>query len=39
MSKLNLLWLIWQNAETRQRYHVGNLIKSNGHYIFYYDRI
>lgn len=32
------LWLIWQNVETRQRYHVGNLIYDNGTYKFYYEK-
>ncbi|HHY21921.1 MAG TPA: DNA-binding protein [Bacilli bacterium] len=32
-----VLWLIWQNQETRQRYHVGNLVHSDGQYSFYYE--
>lgn len=31
------LWLIWQNTETRQRYHVGNLIHEDGVYKFGYE--
>lgn len=31
------LWLIWQNNETRQRYHVGNLVHEEGMYNFYYE--
>lgn len=31
------LWLIWQNTETRQRYHVGTLTYMNGLYTFYYE--
>jgi hypothetical protein len=31
-----VLWLIWQNIETRQRYHVGNLTSLNGKYTFSY---
>ncbi|TSB47690.1 HIRAN domain-containing protein [Alkalicoccobacillus porphyridii] len=32
----NLLWLIWQNKESRYKYHVGNLYyKSNGYYFEY----
>lgn len=32
------LWLIWQNMETRQRYHVGKLILENGVYSFSYEK-
>lgn len=32
------LWLIWQNVETRQRYHVGNLIFVNGRFQFEYEK-
>lgn len=32
-----VLWLIWQNVETRQRYHVGNLSSLNGEYTFSYE--
>lgn len=31
------LWLIWQNVDTRQRFHIGNLIRQNGEYVFYYE--
>src|SRR5699024_528519 len=31
------LWLIWQNPETRQRYHVGNLLYEEGVYLFSYE--
>lgn len=31
------LWLIWQNAETRQRYHVGRLLHKDGLYTFTYE--
>ncbi|MCM3743876.1 HIRAN domain-containing protein [Sporosarcina luteola] len=31
------LWLIWQNVETRQRYHVGRLLHENGVYTFSYE--
>lgn len=31
------LWLIWQNAETRQRYHVGRLLHQDGIYTFSYQ--
>ncbi|WP_170006028.1 HIRAN domain-containing protein [Bacillus fonticola] len=32
-----LLWLVWQNIETRQKYHVGNLlyIENDGYYFEY----
>lgn len=30
------LWLIWQNAETRQRYHLGKLFHEDGIYTFTY---
>ncbi|MGV3488545.1 MAG: HIRAN domain-containing protein [Tuberibacillus sp.] len=33
-----VLWLIWQNIETRQRYHIGNLSSLNGEYTFSYER-
>jgi hypothetical protein len=32
-----VLWLIWQNIETRQRYHIGNLSSLNGEYTFSYE--
>jgi hypothetical protein len=32
-----VLWLIWQNTETRQRYHIGNLSSLNGEYTFTYE--
>lgn len=31
------LWLIWQNVETRQRYHVGRLLYEDGIYTFSYE--
>ncbi|CQR46245.1 HIRAN domain protein [Paraliobacillus sp. PM-2] len=31
------LWLIWQNVETRQRYHIGNLVHEEGNFKFYYE--
>lgn len=31
------LWLIWQNVETRQRYHIGRLLHKDGVYIFSYE--
>ncbi len=31
------LWLIWQNVETRQRYHVGRLLHEDGVYTFLYE--
>lgn len=31
------MWLIWQNVETRQRYHVGRLLHENGIYTFSYE--
>ncbi|WP_342558006.1 HIRAN domain-containing protein [Metasolibacillus sp. FSL K6-0083] len=31
------LWLIWQNVETRQRYHVGRLFYEDGLYTFIYE--
>lgn len=31
------LWLIWQNAETRQRYHIGKLFHEDGVYKFAYE--
>lgn len=37
MEKPYLLWLVWQNTETRNRYHVGNLIFIDGYYIFQYE--
>lgn len=39
MNRPQLLWLIWQNIETRQRYHVGNLIYQDDIYIFQYENI
>ena len=32
-----VLWLIWQNTKTRQRYHIGNLVHEEDKYIFYYE--
>ncbi|MEW4263586.1 DNA-binding protein [Bacillus megaterium] len=37
MTRPYLLWLIWQNVNTRQRYHVGNLSHENGEYTFQYE--
>lgn len=37
VRKPYVLWLIWQNQETRQRYHVGNLFHENGKYTFSYE--
>ena len=34
----SLLWLIWQNEQTRQKYHVGNLTHDGSCYRFYYER-
>ncbi|NMA90336.1 MAG: DNA-binding protein [Amphibacillus sp.] len=31
------LWLVWQNVETRQRYHVGRLFHDDGLYTFSYE--
>lgn len=31
------LWLIWQNVETRQRYHVGKLVYEDAIYKFSYE--
>lgn len=31
------LWLIWQNVETRQRYHIGSLYYENDIYTFSYE--
>lgn len=36
-KKPYVLWLIWQNQETRQRYHVGNLFHEEGRYTFSYE--
>lgn len=36
-KKPYVLWLIWQNQETRQRYHVGNLFHKDGKYTFSYE--
>jgi len=33
-----VLWLVWQNQETRQRYHIGNLTHVDGEYSFSYER-
>ncbi len=38
MSKPYVLWLIWQNKETRQRYHVGNLVHKDHEYYFQYEK-
>ncbi|WP_018930519.1 HIRAN domain-containing protein [Gracilibacillus lacisalsi] len=32
-----VLWLVWQNVETRQRYHIGNLYCLDGKYTFSYE--
>ncbi len=32
-----VLWLIWQNTETRQRYHIGNLSSVDGEFTFSYE--
>ncbi|OPX01195.1 HIRAN domain-containing protein [Geobacillus proteiniphilus] len=32
-----VLWLIWQNEYTRQRYHIGNLLHDGEKYVFYYE--
>lgn len=37
MKKPQLLWLIWQNNDTRQRYHIGNLIYQDGLFMFQYE--
>ncbi|MTT32226.1 DNA-binding protein [Terrilactibacillus sp. BCM23-1] len=37
VKKPYVLWLIWQNQETRQRYHVGNLFHEDGKYTFSYE--
>lgn len=37
VKKSFVLWLIWQNQETRQRYHVGSLSHQDGKYIFSYE--
>lgn len=34
-----VLWLIWQNERTRQRYHIGNLVHNEDKYVFYYNKI
>ncbi|MDM5309695.1 HIRAN domain-containing protein [Peribacillus frigoritolerans] len=39
MTRPYLLWLIWQNIDSRQRYHVGNLIHKDGLYIFQYENL
>lgn len=39
MTRPFLLWLIWQNIYTRQRYHVGNLIHKDGLYVFQYENL
>jgi hypothetical protein len=36
-NKPYVLWLIWQNEETRQRYHVGTLIHQNDMFFFKYE--
>jgi hypothetical protein len=38
MARTYVLWLIWQNEKTRQRYHIGNLEHHDGEYIFYYEK-
>lgn len=37
MKKPNVLWLIWQNVDTRQRYHVASLTYDNETYTFEYE--
>jgi len=37
MARAFVLWLIWQNERTRQRYHIGNLEHLDGEYVFYYE--
>lgn len=32
------LWLVWQNVETRQRYHIGRLVCENNNYTFSYEK-
>lgn len=32
-----VLWLIWQNKKTRQRYHIGNLSSLDGEFTFSYE--
>jgi hypothetical protein len=39
MTRPFVLWLIWQNEQTRQRYHVGNLVHHEGQYVFYYEKM
>ncbi len=34
----SVLWLIWQNIETRQRYHIGNLYHDQTGYYFEYEK-
>lgn len=31
------LWFIWQNVETRQRYHIGTLLYKDGLFSFHYE--
>lgn len=38
-NKPYVLWLIWQNMETRQRYHVGTLTHQGNKYIFKYETL
>lgn len=38
MTRPFVLWLIWQNERTRQRYHIGNLVHHEGKYVFYYEK-
>ncbi len=37
MKQEYVLWLIWQNPNTRQRYHVGTLLKKGDVYYFEYE--
>ncbi|WP_020007168.1 HIRAN domain-containing protein [Salinicoccus albus] len=34
---MNKLWLIWQNEDTRKKYHIGTLTKQKDHYFFEYS--
>lgn len=37
MTRPYLLWLIWRNVHTRQRFRIGNLIHESGIYKFEYE--
>lgn len=37
-AKPFVLWLVWQNTESRQRYHVGTLIHKRNKYFFVYEQ-